>query len=274
MLGESIKRVFKKDDMIYTDKGDLDVASYDSVMNIITRLDKNIDYILHLAAETDLEYCDKYPERAYYTNTIGTINMCKLAGILKVPIIYISTAGVFLGEKNCYDENDNPEPVNHYGRSKYYGELAVKAYPKHYIFRMSWAMGGGPELDKKFVNKIFKLIKGGATEIHAISDVYGSPTYGYDVARTIHACLTRKIPYGLYHTAGLGPKASRYDVAQAIVDILKLKVEVVPVQSSYFYDKFPCPRARSEVLVSRKPHPSHMRNWRASLREYLEEYYA
>lgn len=272
MMGESIRRVFKDDEMIYTDKPELNVDDYKSVISILDKLNGEVDYILHMAAETDLERCDKYPALAYYTNTIGTMNVLKLAGIMNVPIIYISTAGVFLGEKNSYDEFDKPEPINQYGRSKWYGELAVRTYPKHYIFRMSWAMGGGPEFDKKFVNKIIKLVHEGREEIHAINDVFGSPTYQYDVAKTIRACLVDKIPYGIYHTAGIG-KASRYDVAEAIVNILKLNVEVVPVQSSHFYDKFPCPRARSEVLVSAVSHPSCMRPWREALKEYLEEYF-
>jgi len=274
MMGESIRRVFKNDEMIYTDKPELNVADYNSVISMINKLNGEIDYILHLAAETDLEFCERRPELAYYTNAIGTVNMVKLAEIMDIPIIYISTAGVFLGEKNSYDEFDKPEPINHYGRSKWYGEFAVRTYPKHYIFRMSWAMGGGPDLDKKFVNKIIKLVHEGHKEIEAIDDVFGSPTYQYDVARTIRACLERKIPYGIYHAAGIGT-ASRYDVAEAIVDILNMDVDlVIPVPSSHFNNKFPCPRARNEVLKSVIAHPSCMRPWRESLKEYLEEYYA
>ena len=273
MMGESIRRVFESDEMIYTDKfPELNVADYKSVMDIVTKLAEPVDYILHLAAETDLEFCERHPHFAYYTNTIGTVNMVKLAEIMDIPIIYISTAGVFLGDNNSYDEFDKPEPINHYGRSKWYGELAIRTYPKHYIFRMSWAMGGGPELDKKFVNKIIRLVRDGREEIHAIDDVFGSPTYQYDVAKTIRACLIDKIPYGIYHTAGIG-KASRYDVAEAIVDILKLNVDVIPVPSSHFNSKFPCPRARNEVLKSVISHPSFMRPWRESLKEYLEEYF-
>lgn len=272
MFGESMRRVFKDDEMIYTDRQELDVANYNSVIQILTKLNGEIDYVIHLAAETDLEFCEKSPWMAYHTNTVGTMNMVKIAEILNVPIVYISTAGVFLGEKNCYDETDKPDPANHYGRSKWYGEIAARTYAKHYIFRMSWAFGGGPDLDKKFVNKIVRLVKSGADEIKAISDVYGSPTYEYDVAQTIRSCLCGKLHYGTYHTAGIG-KASRFDVAQEIVDVLDLDVEVVPVNSAYFSDQFPCQRATSEVLISHKCYPSAMRDWRQSLKEYLEEYY-
>jgi dTDP-4-dehydrorhamnose reductase len=272
MLAEGIRKAFKEDEMIYTDKLQLDVSDNDNVIEYLTKLDGVPDYILHLAAETDLEWCEKDPAHCYYTNTIGTINMVHLAEILKCPIVYMSTAGVFLGEKNYYVEDDTPNPINHYGRSKYYGELAVRRYPKHYIFRMSWAMGGGPELDKKFVNKVIKLIRGGAKEIWGIKDIYGSPTYTHDVAATIRASLIDKVPFGTYHTAGIG-RASRYDVAQAIVDILNLKVEVIPTTSAHFVKDFPCIRAQNEVLLATKHYPSKMREWRVSLEEYLRGYY-
>ena len=272
MLGSDIRKTFKNDSAIYTDKFELDVADNDNVIEYLTKLDGIPDYILHLAAETDLEYCEKSPAYAYYNNTIGTINMVHLAEILKIPIVYISTAGVFLGEKKYYIEDDEPNPINHYGRSKYYGELAVRQYLKHYIFRISWAMGGGPELDKKFVNKVIKLIRGGAREIYGIKDVYGSPTYTKDVAQTIKSCLSEKIPFGTYHTPGIG-RASRLDVAQAIVNILDFDVEVIPTTSAHFAKDFPCIRAQNEVLLSTKKYPSRMRPWMDSLKEYLEEYY-
>jgi len=272
MLCEGIKLAFKDDEMIYTDKKELDVSNYEQVIGYMTKLNEIPDYILHLAAETDLETCEANPAQAYYTNTIGTINMVRLAEILKIPIIYMSTAGVFLGEKNYYTEDDEPNPINHYGRSKYYGELAVQRYPKHYIFRMSWAMGGGPELDKKFVNKVIKIIRCGAKQIYGIKDIFGSPTYTHDVANTIHACLTEKIHYGIYHVSGIG-RASRYDVAEEIIKILGFDVELTAVDNGYFNKAFPCTRSHNEVLLSTKKYPSKMRDWRISLREYLEEYY-
>ena len=179
MLGEAIQKVFNKDEVCLTDIKELDVRIP------IKEMCPKPDYIFHLAAETDLEYCETYPRHAYYTNTIGTFNMTALANSLDIPIIYISTAGVFGNAKAEYfDESSNPDPINTYGRSKYYGEIAVRTYPKHYIFRISWAFGGGTR-DRKFVMKICKQISAGKTCIEAIDDKSGSPSYTRDVARVI-----------------------------------------------------------------------------------------
>lgn len=276
MLGEAVRKVFKDHELILTDIYDIDVRSYDSVMQYMEKLDSVPNYIWHMAAETNLEICELRPEQAYLTNTIGTFNVARLAQLLDVPIIYMSTAGIFKGNQvKPYIETDMPQPANHYGRSKYYGELALNSYDKVYIFRMSWAMGGGPKLDKKFVNKIYQLIKSGKNVLHVIDDKFGSPTYTHDVAMTIQNCLIAQLPYGVYHVAGKG-KASRFDVAKAIVEILGLKVEIIPVKSEFYKSQYPCLRANNEVLESKKDfrYANVMRDWREALEEYLKVYYA
>ncbi len=272
MLGTEIQKVFRKENLICTDKDTLDVTDRNAVFSYAKFIPK-LDYIIHLAAETDLEFCEKNPAQTYFVNTFGTAHMSELATMLDVPLVYISTAGIFSGNEHLYQERSSPNPKNHYGMSKLRGEFYLQGIEKKYVFRMSWAMGGGPGIDKKFVSKVINLIRGGAEKIYGITDIYGSPTYTKDVALTIKACLEAKIPYGVYHTAGLG-SASRYDVAKAIVDILRLGVEVVPVTAEEFgkiNSDFPCPRAHNETLVSTKDFPSKMKPWKESLYEYLVE---
>lgn len=276
MLGTEIKKVFKIEphDFFCTDKDTLDVSDRNAVFSYAKYLPK-LDYIIHLAAETDLEFCEKNPAQAYFVNMLGTCHISELASMLDVPMIYISTAGIFNGVDHLYQERSSPNPKNHYGMSKLRGEYYLNALEKKYIFRMSWAMGGGPDVDKKFVNKVIKLIRAGAKTIYGITDIYGSPTYTKDVALTIKACLEDKIPFGVYHTAGIG-SASRFDVAKAIIDILRFDVELIPVTSEEFgklNPDFPCPRAHNETIISTKDFPSKMRPWKESLYEYLTEHY-
>ena len=267
MVGHAIKEVFKEHQLILTDIAELDVRDYNKVM------DSSYcpDLIIHLAAETNLERCEANPSSAYMTNHTGTMNITLLAKALNIPIVYISTAGIFDGKKEAYTEIDNPNPINHYGRSKWYGELAVLNHRKHWICRAGWMMGGGPEIDKKFVNLVFKQIKSGVEVIYAIDNVYGSPTYTYDLANTIKSMI-ENTPYGIYNTAGHGI-ASRYDVAVEIVKCLNADVRVIPVKDGYFKD-FTCIRSASEVLDTIKlPNSvSKMRDWHISLKEYMKCY--
>jgi len=109
--------------------------------------------ILHLAALTDLDYCEKNPAEAYLVNSVGTYNVALTAREVGAKLVYISTAGIFDGQKKgFYRESDLGNPQNHYGHSKYLGESAVQNILNDYIIaRVCWMFGGGPTKDKKFV---------------------------------------------------------------------------------------------------------------------------
>ena len=119
-----------------------DVASAKDVQAYLEKLKPN--YIIHLAALTDMEYCELDPPLAHATNTGGVENVARYAREHNLPLVYISTAGIFDGKKDIYDETDVPNPVSVYGTSKYGGELVAKAVPKSIVVRAGWMMGGGP----------------------------------------------------------------------------------------------------------------------------------
>ncbi len=275
MLGTSVKKVFDDWDLILTDSLVLDIRNIKQVMGC---KDKKPDIILHLAAETDHFKAEFNPTDAYLTNHTGTQNMVELAKELNIPIVYIGTAGIFSGDKEVYTEEDIPNPINHYGRSKYYGECAVRLYPKHYIIRSGWAMGGGPTIDKKFINKVFKQIEAGCMTLYGITDIYGTPTYTMDFAQTMKNIIENHCEYGIYHSSGFG-KASRFDVLKQFIYYLDLDrfIDLVPMTYNEYHDKFPlqCPYTKSEVLSIdkiRNLKVSAMRPWQLALEEYAKEF--
>jgi dTDP-4-dehydrorhamnose reductase len=275
MLGTSVKKVFEDHDLLLTNSTDLDVRNFNQVM-AWAKSKPNI--ILHLAAETDLVRAEFNPSDAYMTNHTGTLNMVNLAETLNVPIVYIGTAGIFDGKKKIYKEEDRANPLHHYGRSKYYGERAVRQYDKHYIVRAGWAMGGGPEVDKKFINKIFKQVSSGVKKLYGIKDMYGNPTYTMDFAMTLKNIVTQMPEYGIYNSGGKG-SASRLAVLKEFIKLLGLskKIEIVPVTDKEFCKMFPSgyPKTGSEVLSIKKLEKlglSAMRDWQSALAEYAKEF--
>ena len=80
------------------------------------------DYLFHLGAYTSLEYCEDHPADAYATNTMAVENAVYIANKLDIPILYISTAGIFDGKEESYDDWSTPNPLGVYARSKYMGE--------------------------------------------------------------------------------------------------------------------------------------------------------
>lgn len=82
-------------------------------------LEYSPDYLFHLGAYTDLEYCEENPDDTYLTNTLSVENAVFIANQLDIPILYISTAGIFDGKKDLYDDWDEPNPLGVYARSKF-----------------------------------------------------------------------------------------------------------------------------------------------------------
>ena len=253
--------------------GQLDVRDYAAVRAAGQQTKPEI--ILHLAAETDLERCEIDRDHAYLTNAVGTQNAALVASELGVPIVYISTAGVFDGTKGDepYTEFDRPNPINAYGGSKFAGELFVEhMVARHFIVRAGW-MVGGRERDHKFVAKVVDQLRDGARIIHAVTDKLGTPTYTEDFAQNLLALVASPY-YGLYHMPCEG-SGSRLEVAQAIVDYYgRSDVKIVPVSSDFFADTYFAPRPRSEMMRNfalQLRGLNRMRPWPEALRAYLDQ---
>lgn len=283
MLGEAFHRVFKEEYALKcTDKdvnedwlSFLDFRDRDAYRADVISFSP--DYLFHLGAHTSLEYCEREVDDAYATNTLAVENAAHIANELAIPLLYISTAGIFDGVRETYDDWAQPNPLGHYARSKYMGERFVtENVPKHLICRAGWMMGGGPRKDKKFIQKILQQLKDGKRELHVVDDKLGTPTYTLDFARNVDLLLGTGL-WGIYNMTCSG-MTSRLEVAQFLVDAVGLRdeVKVVPVSSDHFNAEYFAPRPASERLVPKKLQLRRlyaMRDWRECLREYLAEYY-
>lgn len=236
------------------------------------------DAVMHLAAETNLELCEEGIQHAYLTNTIGTRNLAWVCRDMDIPMVYISSVGVFDGTKlEPYDENDVPNPINVYGRTKWAGEIIVEAIlKKYFIVRAGWMIGGG-EREKKFVALIIQQIRNGSRQVQVLTDRIGTPTYNVDFARGL-AWLVSSKHYGTYHLSS-GAIVSRYQVAQKILQVLR-RTDIVLIgitsDAQYIRDNFPTLRPRSEAMRSVKTSALNlncMRPWDVALEEYLCENY-
>ena len=228
------------------------------------------ELVLHLAALTDVDGCEREPGQAYRTNTIGTQNIALACQTANVPLAYISTLSVFDGTKcEPYTEFDTPNPQSWYSRAKYEGEKIVeRLLQRYYIVRAGWMFGGGRE-DKKFVAKIVELAQTRA-ELKIVDDKFGSPTYTRDLSRALIK-LESTGWYGLYHSVNTGAPCSRYEFAQKILEYAGITTcRLVPISSS----EFPLPAPRPRMEAGRNLHAELlglklMRPWEDALREYI-----
>lgn len=280
MLGDAFYKNFKNDyDLKCTDIDlneewlqFLDFRDFEAYRTDVCNFAPN--YLFHLGAHTDLEFCETNPSDAYVTNTLSVENACYIANELNIPLLYISTAGIFDGDKESYDDWDVPNPLCSYARSKYAGELFVKEnVRKHLICRAGWMMGGGPTKDKKFINKIINQLKSGKKELYVVNDKLGTPTYTHDFAANVRLLLEKEY-WGLYNIVSSG-LTSRIEIVHELLDILGLKDEIVvnKVNSDYFAMEYFAPRPDSERLINSKldlRNLNKMRNWKIGLQEYIQ----
>jgi dTDP-4-dehydrorhamnose reductase len=283
MLGEAFYKQFKDDYIIKcTDKDVnenwltfLDFRDFDAYKKDV--LSFKPDYLFHLGAYTDLEFCELNPDDTYNTNTLSVENAVYIANELNIPLLYISTAGIFDGKKEIYDDWDSPNPLGVYARSKFFGErFVVENTTRHLVCRAGWMMGAGPAKDKKFIQKLMKQIKDGTKELFIVDDKDGTPTYTHDFAKNVKFLIEKEY-WGLYNMVCTG-QTSRKEVAQQLLEFLGLndQVKISLVQSDFFSKEYFAIRPSNERLVNRKLEIrgiNTMRDWRVALKEYLENYY-
>ena len=283
MLGEAFYKVFSEQYDLKCSDIDLnedwlsflDFRDLEAYKKEVTKFQP--DYLFHIGAFTDLEFCEENIEDTYITNTTSVENAVYISNSLNIPLLYISTAGIFDGTKDSFDDWDVPSPMCHYARSKYAGELFVEKNSNRFLIcRAGWMMGGGPKKDKKFINKIMSQIKDGKKEIFVVNDKLGTPTYTLDFAMNVKLLLEKEL-WGLYNMVCEG-LTGRLEVTSELLNILGLKDEIklTSVDSTYFKEKYFATRPDSERLINMKLNSRKMnimRDWKLCLREYIKDYY-
>lgn len=214
-------------DAIGVDIEEMDITNSMQVCTVIKNA--NVDAVIHCAAWTAVDKAEDEEEACRKVNKNGTENVVAVCRELDIPIMYFSTDYVFDGQgEEPWKEYDQRNPLNVYGQTKYEGELAVEAYPKHFIIRISWVFGVN---GNNFIKTMLRLGKE-IGEVSVVDDQIGSPTYTYDLAELcVDMIITDK--YGTYHASNEGV-CSWYEFACEIFKQADLNVKVTPVDSSKF----------------------------------------
>lgn len=233
-LGLSIKAVGKNyPSMIFTftDVEDLDITNNEEV-NTFFEFNK-IDYCINCAAYTAVDKAEDEADKAFLINAKAVKNLAEACKNTGTVLIHISTDFVFDGTKRTpYTEEDIPNPLSVYGKSKRKGEAYIQEiWDKHFIVRTSWLYS---EYGNNFVKTMLLLAKT-RDEISVVNDQIGSPTYAGDLASLLLEIIDKSSKdYGLYHYSNEG-SISWYDFAVEIFKQHKKAVRVVPIPTSAYY---------------------------------------
>jgi dTDP-4-dehydrorhamnose reductase len=228
-LGRALQEVLKGETLLGLDLPEHDITDRQAIAQAIA--DFRPQVVIHAAAMTNVDGCERDPDAAYRINSLGTQNVALACQRSGAAMVYVSTNEVFDGTKDePYLEFDRPNPINAYGRSKLAGEFFTQTLlDRFYIVRTAWLYARG---GNNFVTKIIRAADERG-ELRVVTDEVSSPTYAPDLAEAI-AKLIRTEHYGIYHFTNEGI-CSRYDFAVKILELSGRKhVPVYPITSDQY----------------------------------------
>lgn len=182
----------------------VNIVNFEDVENKLRESDAKI--IIHMAAKTDVDACedDKILGEdgdAWQINVIGTNNVVLASENTGKRLIYISTDFVFNGTKDFYTENDDPDPLNWYGRTKYEAEeIVMKSKVESVILRLAYPYRSYFQERSDFVRRIITKAKD-TGEVEGLEDHIFTPTFIDDIAEVLRFVLYRNVS-GIYHSVG------------------------------------------------------------------------
>lgn len=268
MLGTALLPVLQKHhEVCGIDFQDCDICDAGAISAILHT--RQPELVIHLAAYTNVDGCEANPRIAEETNSSGTRNIATACAEVDAAMVYMSTDYVFDGTKRgAYLEDDPPNPVSVYGRSKLLGEQHVRTILKRYfIARTSWLYGPN---GRNFVSTILKVAHQQKV-LRVVDDQQGSPTYTRHLSLKI-AELAGTRAYGVYHMTGSGT-CSWLEFARAILNLWPVEgVEALPISSGEYGRA--ARRPANSVLENgalQRAHLELMPHWKVGLAEYLDE---
>lgn len=250
---------------IGVDIDEMDITDAASVEHVITKAAP--DAVIHCAAYTAVDAAEDNEDLCRRVNAGGTANIARVCKELDCKLMYISTDYVFNGQGTCpWEPDDERQPLNVYGQTKYEGELAVEELRKYFIVRIAWVFGVN---GKNFVRTMLNLGKT-RDSLSVVCDQIGSPTYTYDLARLLVDMIGTD-RYGRYHATNEG-LCSWYEFAVEIFRQTGMNVNVHPVTSDQYPARAKRP-ANSRMDKSKLDAAGFERlpSWQDALGRYLKE---
>ena len=230
------------DAVISYDHAGLDITDWDAVETAIDK--EQPEAIINCAAWTDVDGCEINADKAMRANARGPENLALAALKANAGFITISTDYVFDGEKEgFYTQRDQPRPISVYGSSKLEGERrAQAANARTIVVRSGYIFGPA---GRNFLSTIVSRAQRGE-KLSAISDYWGTPTYGHDLAVRLRELAALDLP-GVYHVVNSGEGASFETFTREALKLAGLSSATLGVVSGSDL-KRPAPRPRNSRL--------------------------
>jgi dTDP-4-dehydrorhamnose reductase len=269
MLGTDLINLLRGKDLEAIDvphEDALDITHKDEVLRFVLKCMPDI--IINCAAFTNVDKCETEREIAFKVNALGPRNITTAAKRCGAKVVQISTDFVFDGNSDRpYVEEDQPNPLSEYGKSKLEGERNIQDNCNTFlIVRTSWLFGRN---GINYVEKMLELAER-KKELSIVDDETGSPTYTVDLAEALWTLIEQKCE-GIFHVANEG-SCSRYEWARKIFEITGYDININPIKSHQY--KRPAKVPLNSTLNCQKLTTTtglRMRHWEETLKAYLNK---
>lgn len=192
----------------------VDIRDANRLREIVERTQP--DVVVHLAAISSVDYCEKNRNEAYEVNVVGTRNVVESADNLNAKTIYISTDLVFGADtKSFYTETDPPAPTSYYSQTKFWAERDVPKADSA-ILRPSWMYGVSSSGESFFMKMIRNFAASQSVNLH--NNVYRTPIYIHNLAQIIEDIAVQNLT-GIWHAGGL-ERLSIYEFGLTVCEVL------------------------------------------------------
>ncbi len=235
-VGRELRRTLAPlGEVIAVDREALDLAREDDIRMILRTIRPGI--VVNAAAYTAVDQAEAEPELAVAINGLAPGVMAEEARRQGALLVHYSTDYVFDGAKSGpYTEDDLPNPLNVYGRSKLAGEKAIRdSGCRHLIFRTSWVYG---RHGRNFLRTIQRLART-KEELAIVDDQIGAPTWSRMIAEATALALRSDQDSGLYHMSSAG-QTSWHGFARAILEAQGWSGRLLPIPAR----EYPLPAQR------------------------------
>ncbi|MCI0707050.1 MAG: dTDP-4-dehydrorhamnose reductase [Ignavibacteriae bacterium] len=246
VLNTSHHRSFVLENQLF-DYTQLDITHKSDVKSLISSFQPTV--IFNAAAATNVDWCETHREEAWKINVNGVENLIEAARKVEAKLIHVSTDYIFDGKHSPYREDDRPEPLSYYGKSKLAAENALRTSEICYaIVRTIVVYGYGINVKRNFPLWVLENLRAG-NSIRCAEDQVNNPTYVGDLARSLVKIMERDRE-GIYHVCG-SEAASRLTFAHRVAEVFNLDASLIhsvkssdlqlaarrPLQTSFVLEK-------------------------------------
>ena len=233
----------------------------------------NIEIIINAAAYTNVDGAEtpEGRESSWKVNASAVANLTRKAIQQDMTLVHVSSDYVFDGMKTPHLEDEPFTPLGVYGQSKAAGDIVASLTPKHYILRITWAIGEG----KNFVRTMIGLAQKGISPT-VVSDQIGRLTFTSELVRIVDHLLSSKAPFGVYNATNDGPVASWADITRQIFELSghgDLNVKDITTDEYFAEKDNVSPRPLNSDMSLEKLHATGFisNNWQDDLRKYINK---